>query len=614
LLVENSSNPIFIYGPDETYHCANSAFARALGKEKEDVIGKGPRDFFSSEEAEKRLASVRYVFQTGEKKEVEMVVSDSSGEEKIYQAILEPLRNETGEIVLVGCIAKDVSSQKKAEALLKISEEKYRIVADFAYDWVAWRMPNGEFKHVSPSCLRITGHTSVEFINDPHLVVRITHPEDRERVAMHNKCIDNGGEIKEDFELSFRILTLGGEIRWIGHTCTPIYSEKGEYLGRRESNRDITNQKKAEELLMEAERKHVIGTVSSGFAHNFNNYLQVVCSSLELIQRHSGFPWEVIKHSGVALKKLDDMALCVRQLQSFGGKMNTGGRWEALNLNEIIDNVVIESQPIWKDKSEREGVCISIRKSYGEIPPIDGVFGKINEAVRNVIINAVEALPDGGLITLETGIVGGRVYARITDNGVGMDEKTKKMVFVPFFSTKSLQLGRGLGLSCAYTCLRDFDGEISVLKTAPKKGTTIQILFPIGTLHKKALKQVERAPCKKSARILWVDDDVSVLNVYKLTLNMLGHIAHTAESGMEALRLLEKNHYDLIITDLGMPEMNGWQFAAAVKEKDRNAKVAVVTGWGEDTGIGERVRAGVCRVIGKPLSVENLGKLIEELV
>jgi diguanylate cyclase (GGDEF)-like protein/PAS domain S-box-containing protein len=149
---------------------------------------------------------------------------------------------------VIRIVLSDISERKQAEAALRESEEKYRTVADFTYDWEAWRGPDGTTRYISPSCERISGHTVAEFIADPHLLIKIAHPDDRSRVSEHYFMLDVEAQ-GQDVEIDFRILTAQGETRWISHCCTAVYGRDGRWLGRRESNRDITARKESEDKI-----------------------------------------------------------------------------------------------------------------------------------------------------------------------------------------------------------------------------------------------------------------------------------------------------------------------------------------------------------------------------
>ncbi len=156
-----------------------------------------------------------------------------------------PIFNDEGNLIAIEGIARDITERKRAEEALNISEEKFRMVANFTYDWEAWRAPDGTYKYVSPSCERITEYKAEEFTANSKLMMEITHPDDRTIINDHLYKVANQSQ-KNDYQIDFRIITRSGEVRWVGHSCTAVYGENGQWLGRRESNRDITARKRDE--------------------------------------------------------------------------------------------------------------------------------------------------------------------------------------------------------------------------------------------------------------------------------------------------------------------------------------------------------------------------------
>jgi PAS domain S-box-containing protein len=178
-----------------------------------------------------------------------------------------PIYDSDGNVVGRMAIVADITRQKEAEAALRESEEKYRTVANFTYDWEAWRAPDGAYRYISPSCERITGYTVAQFMADLGFVIQITHPDDRQKLIEHQDVIAHQAQ-EDNILLDFRIITLAGETRWIEHSCVAVHGAGGQWLGRRESNRDITERKQAEEALKESEEKyHKI----------FNNDIDAIC-------------------------------------------------------------------------------------------------------------------------------------------------------------------------------------------------------------------------------------------------------------------------------------------------------------------------------------------------
>jgi CheY-like chemotaxis protein len=230
-------------------------------------------------------------------------------------------------------------------------------------------------------------------------------------------------------------------------------------------------------------------------------------------------------------------------------------------------------------------------------------------------------MPIGGLITIETGTKPQTVFISIGDNGIGMNEETRSRMFQPFFSTKGYGIGRGLGMSGAYATIKEHGGNIDIKNTKPGKGTIIEITLPFPQITKKIMGAVpvnqepdKDLDNKRVVRILWVDDEPAINMIVHEMVKMLGHRIDIANSAKEALALFDQNQYDLLITDIGMPGMDGWQLADIIKERNRdNMKVAVSSGWGTQVTESDKLKHGVNFKMDKPFSIEQLKKLIREI-
>jgi CheY-like chemotaxis protein len=226
-------------------------------------------------------------------------------------------------------------------------------------------------------------------------------------------------------------------------------------------------------------------------------------------------------------------------------------------------------------------------------------------------------MPLGGEITISTNSVSEGVMVTISDTGIGMDEATRTRLFQPFFSTKGLDIGRGLGMSGVLSIIKEHKGNINIKSSKPGKGTTIEMVLPYmnkknseaGTHEKKQNNEV-----KKVLNVLWVDDESSIRYVASEMLKILGHKSDTVPNGKSALHLLNTTNYDLVVTDLGMPEMNGWQLADATRRKCRGEmKIAVISGWGDQITENEKEKHGVHFIVNKPFSMLQLEKLLTEI-
>ena len=190
-----------------------------------------------------------------------------------------PLTDRSDSVVGVIEHVKDITAKKLAEEALRESEERFRTVADFAYDWEFWIAPDGRYLYVSPSCERITGYGPEDFVNDPGLLEKIVHPDDHSTVINH---LDEEQGLEKLPSFDFRIITRSGEERWINHVCQAVYGADGTYLGRRGSNRDITKQKQLQEELLKASKLESLGVLAGGIAHDFNNLMSAVVGNISL--------------------------------------------------------------------------------------------------------------------------------------------------------------------------------------------------------------------------------------------------------------------------------------------------------------------------------------------
>jgi CheY-like chemotaxis protein len=231
----------------------------------------------------------------------------------------------------------------------------------------------------------------------------------------------------------------------------------------------------------------------------------------------------------------------------------------------------------------------------------------------NLVKNSAEAMPDGGRITLSTGEYCSQVYVRVADTGTGMDWETQKKIFQPFYSTKGFESGRGLGMAQVYSTIRDHNGDVYIKESEVGKGTVMEFTLPC--TGKKEIPERKSASAAGSARILWVDDEEMIRLLGKSMLKTLGHDADMASSGAEALEYLAKgNEYDLVITDVGMPEMSGWQLVEKIKSEGYTTKMAVLTGWGSEISQEDKDRYNVAYVLGKPVALKDLKALINDVL
>ncbi|OPL13722.1 MAG: hypothetical protein AVO38_12985 [delta proteobacterium ML8_D] len=500
-----------------------------------------------------------------------------------------------------------ISEQKKSEKALMDNEQRFRLIAqstnDIFYEWDIESNKLQWLGNIDSTLGYKTGEIKHSFEN----WLRLIHPEDRhlleDTFLLHK-------ESTKPVEYSYRVRCKDGSIKYWNDNSSPIIDQEGKSKKWVGGISDITERKEAEEALIQAQRLGAIGELASGVAHYFNNSLQGILGNIELALLKDISP-EVRDYLETVKKLSMEAASRISQLQRFSGKGKGQTDYKQLSLNEIIDDVVAHTRPLWKDESEKLGITIEIEKNYASKElKVDANAEDLRFVLYNLIKNSVQSMRNSGKLAFETGETETGVYVTVTDTGTGMDEKIRARFLQPFFTTKGFEQGKGLGMSTSYAIVKEHGGNINVKQTALGKGTSIEIILPY--LKKKEKRPKDDFPgYKNSAKVLWVDDEEVIRDMGKALVKALGHSADVAASGEEALGLLLNNQYDLMITDVGMPNMSGWQLAEKIKGNYPEMKVAVVTGWGADVSKEEKEKYGVCYVLGKPIDMGQLEYIVE---
>jgi signal transduction histidine kinase/ActR/RegA family two-component response regulator len=411
---------------------------------------------------------------------------------------------------------------------------------------------------------------------------------------------------------------------------TPVHNNEGQIAQYIAIKQDITERKKAEELLQQTnkrlrdalqelksaqaqviqqERLRAVGTMASGIAHDFNNALAAILGFSELlIHRPENLDdkektLRFLKTMNTTAKDAGDV---VNRLREFYRHREEKDVLKPVNLNEIIRESVSVTQPRWLNEAQAKGATIEVRTELPDIPLIPGDEPELREALTNLIFNAADAMPQGGTITLRTQKEDHYVVLEVTDTGVGMTEEVRRRCLEPFFSTKG-QHGTGLGLSTVYGTVRRHEGQIDI-RTELGKGTTFQIRLPVGSarITAEVTKTGEAASPVRSLHVLVVDDEVVVRNIIAEYLKADGHKVEMAASGAEGLEKFAKGIFDLVVLDRAMPGMSGDQVAGTIKSSNPNVPIIMLTGFGSMMVAADEKPSGVDLVVGKPITMDGL--------
>jgi signal transduction histidine kinase/CheY-like chemotaxis protein len=363
---------------------------------------------------------------------------------------------------------------------------------------------------------------------------------------------------------------------------------------------------RTQEQLIMTEKLKALGDMAGGVAHDFNNVLGTILGRTQLLLMKIHDP-----ESRRELEIIEEMTLkgrrTVQRLQDFTHVSNRL-QYTQVDLNKAVEEAIETTKPAWKDIAQKVGITINLHQSLGPIGMIDGSHDELKEAVSNIILNSVDALPQGGSIWIKTFAEGDRIVLEIRDDGIGMDENTKNKLFFPFFTTKGKK-GVGMGLAVVYGILFRHQADINVDST-PGKGAVFT--FKFNPSQFKSADQTARLKVMepKSLTILLVDDDINLLNVVSDMLDFLGFCCVKAEGGRVGLIQLRERHFDLVITDLGMPEIGGWDIARFCRENCPGMPVILISGWGAQLN-NEDALSRVDAVLPKPFQIDELKETIE---
>ncbi len=358
--------------------------------------------------------------------------------------------------------------------------------------------------------------------------------------------------------------------------------------------------KESQKKLIQTEKMRALGIASAGVAHQFNNILSAILARAQLLYQKIDDP-EIRRNLEIIEKASLGGAEIVRRLLGFS-RFEEKGKLEIVDINHSIEEALQLTEFKWRNEAEAMGKIIEIKRELGDGVFVKGNSAELREVIVNLILNSVEAIEKNGYISIISSSSGNRVLIEVKDNGKGIPPYQLDKVFDPFFTTKGVS-GTGLGLSFVYGIVKKHKGEVKI-NSEVGKGTTVSIYFPKakGKLKEKEKIEEEKIPM----RILVIEDEEYVIDLIEEILKINGHYVSLARTGMEGLSKFEKEKFDLVMTDLGMPGISGWEVAEKVREKDQNIRIGFITGWNIRGEIERLKRLGINFVITKPFKIEDI--------
>ncbi|MEA1958841.1 MAG: PAS domain S-box protein, partial [Chloroflexota bacterium] len=610
-LIDHANAPVIVWRPDFKITQFNRAFEHLTGYKRAKIINKHLRMLFPEESREVSMKKIddTLIGESWESVEIPILCKDGT-----VRLVLWNSSNIYGDdgVTVIATIAQgqDITDAKRAEEALRESEEMARSMLDNAAMGI-YLLQDKKFLYVNPTFEKIIGYSSEELVGQE--AINYVHPDDRDTVR--TKAVENIKGISA-LPYEFRALRKDGKQIWVMERVASI-----KYKGRRAviaSFMETTEHRKAEvelerayeelktahEHMVQSEKLRAMGEMASGIAHDFNNMLAVILGRTHLVIDDVKDD-KVRKGIQIIEQAALDAAKTVKRLQDFS-RIRVEHAFESLDVNQVVGGVLKMLEPRVIELEQTRRIVIKVEEDLREVASVSGDAAELREALLNILFNAIDAMPTGGKLTVKSEQEGDWVEITIKDTGVGMPDKVKSRMFEPFFTTKDAK-GSGLGLSVTYGIIARHGGIIK-FDSAVGIGTSFYIRLPVAVEEVKKVERQRKAIVAKGAMILAVDDEPEVLRALTLTLEYLGHWAKGFTGGAEAVKAFKDGNYDLVITDLGMPEVSGWDVARAVKDIKPDVAVLLITGW--EIELDEEQRTYVDGVISKPFSRDSISSAI----
>jgi len=379
--------------------------------------------------------------------------------------------------------------------------------------------------------------------------------------------------------------------------------------------------------VMQQERLRALGQMASGIAHDINNALSPVGLYTEsLLDHESGLSERGRAQLAIIQRSIEGVSETVGRMREFYRSREPEQQLAAVQLNSLVLQVIELTRARWHDEPQKHGTVIELKTDLcADLPAIAGAQNEIRDALTNLIFNAVDAMPEGGIVTLKTlprtllrrpGVPDQQVLVEVIDSGTGMSEATRQRCLEPFFTTKG-ERGTGLGLAMVYGMVQRHGGELEI-ESEPGRGAHIRLLFPVAnaTMIVSQHDLIASAP-RAPLRILVIDDDPVVMKSLEETLQGDGHRVTVADGGQAGIDAFEaaqpSERFDVVITDLGMPYVDGRKVAAKVRTLSPTTPIVLLTGWGERLSAERDIPAEVRVVLSKPPKLSQLRATLAEV-
>ena len=649
--VEQSSSVVMITDIEGNIEYANPMFTQLTGYSLEEVAGKNLRILKSDKTPPEVYKDLWEAVTSGEEWHGEFCNRKKSGDLYWESVSISPVKNDKGAITNFIAVKDDITERKRSERRLDAQHEVTKILAEsntvkeasskiiqvvcMALEWdlgeiwafdqkknvlyntEIWHVPLLKFTEFKAATKQVNFSPQIGLPGrvwesaEPLWIADVVNDTNFPRASVAGKEGLHGAfgsPIIIGSEILGTICFYSREIRKPDEDLLDMMMAIGRQVGL------FIKRKQAENALFQSDKLKSIGTITAGISHEFNNILAVISGNTQLLEMDYKDNNELMDVLRTISKAADDGAEISSKMLGFTRTSQDTEEYVSSDIVDLIRQSIDFAMPRWKNEAQAKGINYKMdTEGMKVVLPILCNPTEIREVFLNIINNALDAMPEGGSLSFSTW--GGKdiVLVSISDTGEGMSEGVKKNVFDPFFTTKT-PVGTGLGMSMAYGIITRHGGKI-VVESEVGNGSSFTMQFPVTNKRVRPLAttEAEQKTNKRNLRILVVDDEKELCDILDKFLSRSGHKVKTVYNGADAINIITTEDFDLVLCDLAMPDVFGYDVIKAVNELEKRPKIGIITGWGEELKPieGEGVKADF--IIRKPFQRSELTKHINEL-
>ena len=619
-LLSFANAPIMVWDNNNKITKFNLAFERMTGYTMYDVLGKNPEILFSDD---KRIEISTLISRTSDGENlisVELPVRCKNG---IIRNVLWNTSNiytkDSKTIIATIANGQDVTERKRAEESLQESELRFRSLYENATIGIYRSTPDGSILLANPALVKMLGYTSFQQLAERNLEIDGFEPSSQRKKFLDK--IERDGEV---IGYESKWILQDGRAVFVLENARAIRDAQGKTLYYDGTVEDITERKQMEEGLRQMQKLEGLGTLAGGIAHDFNNILGIILAYITSTIRYKDDAEKLDLAVDTIVKAVERGKTLVQQILTFARRTET--EFRPVNVNDIVKEIMVmifETFP--KILTYAQNIDQGV--SY-----INADRSQLHQLLLNLCVNARDAMPNGGLLTINTQMVSGASLLRqhpdavesnyvcieVRDTGEGMTPETSKRIFEPFFTTKELGKGTGLGLAVVFGVVQTHKGFIDV-ESELGKGTTFSVYLPASQVAEPIIVKdeatLEETP-GGTETLLVVEDEEMLMMTLQMLLVEKGYKVLSAEDGLTAWKIYQerKNDIALVLTDLGLPKMTGMEECVQIKKLNPLARIIVATGYLDSGMKSEFLKTGIQHFLFKPYDLKKVLKEIREVL